>query len=90
MSTNKRFKTIDLFCGCGGMSLGFKNAGYDILAAYDKWEPAAEVYKLNFDHPMYLEDLSDESVQKRISSLKPDVIIGGPPCQDFSSAGHID
>ena len=90
MNTNKRFKTIDLFCGCGGMSLGFQNAGYDILAAYDKWEPAAEVYKLNFDHPIYLEDLSDESVQKRISSLTPDVIIGGPPCQDFSSAGHRD
>lgn len=38
-------KTVDLFAGCGGMSLGFQNAGFNIVAAYDNWEPAVETYK---------------------------------------------
>ena len=79
---------IDLFSGCGGMSLGFQNAGFKILAAYDNWEPAVNVYKKNFSHPIFSDDLADEEVQDRIASQCPDVIFGGPPCQDFSSAGH--
>lgn len=86
----RRYKTIDLFSGCGGMSLGFQNAGFEILAAYDNWKPAVAVYELNFNHPIFSEDLADEKVQKRIKAFKPNVIIGGPPCQDFSSAGHRD
>ena len=81
-------KTIDLFSGCGGMSLGFQNAGFDIVAAYDNWIPAVNVYRMNFDHPIYEQDLMDERVQTRIKEIEPDIIIGGPPCQDFSSAGH--
>ena len=46
-------KIVDLFAGCGGMSLGFQNAGYEILAAYDICKPAVDVYRLNFtDHSM--------------------------------------
>lgn len=82
------YNTVDLFCGCGGMSLGFQNAGFHILAAYDNWKPAVDVYKQNFNHPIVSADLSDESVQNDIIQLAPYVIIGGPPCQDFSSAGH--
>ena len=44
-------KVIDLFCGCGGMSLGFQNAGFDIVAAYDNWKPAIDIYQKNFQHP---------------------------------------
>ena len=85
------FKTVDLFSGCGGMSLGFQNAGYEIVAAYDNWLPAVTVYKANFaDHPIFSKDLSDTKVQNEIAQMHPDVIIGGPPCQDFSSAGHRD
>ena len=84
----KNYRAVDLFSGCGGMSLGFQNAGYEILAAYDKWKPAIDVYELNFDHPIYSEDLSNKQVHKNIKDLKPNVVIGGPPCQDFSSAGH--
>lgn len=84
----KKYKTIDLFCGCGGMSLGFENAGFDILAAYDNWKPAVNVYELNFKHPICFEDLSKPEIHKQIAKFKPNVIIGGPPCQDFSSAGH--
>jgi DNA (cytosine-5)-methyltransferase 1 len=81
-------KTIDLFCGCGGMSLGFQNAGFDIIAAYDNWTPAVEVYKKNFKHPIFQADLADPRIIDEIIAAKPDIIIGGPPCQDFSSAGH--
>jgi DNA (cytosine-5)-methyltransferase 1 len=84
----KRLKTVDLFSGCGGMSLGFQNSGFDIVAAFDNWKPAVEVYRMNFDHPIYERDLADADVQASICEMKPDIIIGGPPCQDFSSAGH--
>jgi DNA (cytosine-5)-methyltransferase 1 len=81
-------KVIDLFSGCGGMTLGFQNAGFSVKAAYDNWEPAAEVYRDNFKHPIYSLDLKKKGVAQHIKQHSPDVIIGGPPCQDFSSAGH--
>lgn len=83
-------KVVDLFCGCGGMSLGFQNAGFDIVAAYDSWLPAMEVYRINFQHPAFNKDLSESDVCKDIAKWEPEVIIGGPPCQDFSSAGKRD
>ena len=84
-------KVIDLFAGCGGLSLGFKNAGYTILAAYDNWEPAVNVYRKNFNHPIYQWDLSQYKLYlEQFKSFNPDLIIGGPPCQDFSSAGKRD
>ena len=74
---------VDLFSGCGGLSLGFQNAGFEILAAFDKWEPAVKVYKDNFDHPIYDTDLGSEEGLEFVKSMKPQMIIGGPPCQDF-------
>jgi DNA (cytosine-5)-methyltransferase 1 len=84
----ERLKTVDLFCGCGGLSLGFESAGFDIVSAFDNWKPAVDVYRANFGHPIYDQDLADEKVQACIKDMRPDVVIGGPPCQDFSSAGH--
>ncbi len=84
-------KAVDLFCGCGGLSLGFQNAGFDIIAAFDKWDAAIKVYRLNFNHSADNLDLSDiQASSSIITKLKPDIIIGGPPCQDFSSAGKRD
>jgi DNA (cytosine-5)-methyltransferase 1 len=85
-------KVIDLFSGCGGLSLGFMNAGYEILAAFDNWKPAINVYNLNFNHPIIEKDLSKFSDKdiKEFSNYNPDMIVGGPPCQDFSSAGKRD
>ena len=42
-------RVVDLFCGCGGMSLGFEKAGYEVIAGYDNWDPAIELYKKNFN-----------------------------------------
>lgn len=81
-------KVVDLFAGCGGMSLGFKNAGFDVVAAFENWQPAITCYETNFTDPVYNMDLSDsDAAAKIIRDIGPDVIIGGPPCQDFSHAG---
>lgn len=79
---------VDLFCGCGGLSLGFESAGFNVVAGYDNWTAAINVYKENFTHPINQVDLSNvEEASNHISAYEPDMIIGGPPCQDFSSAG---
>jgi len=82
-------KVVDLFAGSGGMSQGFEDAGFELVAAFENWEPAIATYRENFDHPVYKLDLSDfEGAAKLLASeFSPDVIIGGPPCQDFSHAG---
>ena len=84
-------RVVDLFCGCGGLSLGFLNAGYDVVAAYDKWDAALEVYNSNFSHEAREIDLSNVPMSSAvIGKFQPEMIIGGPPCQDFSSAGKRD
>lgn len=81
-------KTVDLFAGCGGLSCGFQNAGFEIVGAFEFWDIAAECYQKNFTHKVYKTDLSNtEDAIKIIKALNPDIIIGGPPCQDFSHAG---
>jgi DNA (cytosine-5)-methyltransferase 1 len=76
------YTVADLFCGCGGLSLGFERAGFKILAAYDNWHPAVSTYNVNFHHTAHLVDLSEDPLLPRST-----LIIGGPPCQGFSSAG---
>jgi DNA (cytosine-5)-methyltransferase 1 len=84
-------KVVDLFCGCGGLSLGFQKAGFKVLAAFDNWDDAIAVYHTNFKHPVIKQDLSNvEETVEKVKKYKPDMIIGGPPCQDFSSAGKRD
>lgn len=83
-------KIIDLFAGCGGLSLGFQNAGFDIKAAFDNWKPAIEVYRANFNHQVFDTDLSQNFGLNLLENISPQMIIGGAPCQDFSSAGKRD
>jgi len=84
-------EVVDLFCGCGGLSLGFMEAGFNVLAGIDFWNDAIEVYKRNFTHPVINQNLMDvEESSSIIKSYSPEMIIGGPPCQDFSSAGKRD
>ena len=82
------FKVVDLFAGAGGLSMGFELAGFEVVAAYDWWQPAVECYRANFKHPVHEWDLQDvETTLEHMASYEPHLIIGGPPCQDFSSAG---
>lgn len=81
-------KTIDLFAGCGGMSMGFQKAGFNIVKAYDNWDAAIDCYRLNFNHEILNVDLSNYlSLIDNCKELNPELLIGGPPCQDFSHAG---
>src|SRR5947208_3451236 len=73
---------IDLFCGAGGLSLGFERAGFRVALAADHNEAAVSTHRRNLSSPAELADLGDD-VELPTSS----VIAGGPPCQGFSSAG---
>ncbi|ANG95809.1 hypothetical protein A8A54_04485 [Brucella pseudogrignonensis] len=82
-------RAIDLFCGAGGMSLGLQNAGFEIIQAYDAWEPAVATYRRNVGSHVWTHDLNDIlGVGSMLASLQPDMIAGGPPCQDYSVAGE--
>lgn len=81
-------RVVDLFAGCGGLSLGFERAGFNIVAAFELWDTAVSCYRENFNHPVIQFDLSDTaSAIREIQKFTPDMVIGGPPCQDFSHAG---
>jgi DNA (cytosine-5)-methyltransferase 1 len=84
-------RCVDLFSGCGGLSLGFEKAGFNVVAAFEHWQPAIDVYKENFSHPIKNIDLTNENnAIEEMSCHNPELIMGGPPCQDFSSAGKRD
>lgn len=72
----------DLFCGVGGLSLGFQRAGFICVQAIDHDEAAATTYRANFSHPLCVEEITEQT-----TLVPADVILGGPPCQGFSSAG---
>ena len=87
-------KTIDLFCGAGGMTKGFEMAGFNTVFAVEFNEIYAETYKTNFPNvDVYVGDIKDFSNEciKNLENKygKIDIIIGGPPCQGFSIAGNI-
>lgn len=85
-----KLKAIDLFCGAGGFSEGFRQAGFEVTHAVDNWnfalgahkanQPEAEVVKADLEK----EFLTEEEIEARFP--KPDVIIGGPPCTEFSGS----
>jgi DNA (cytosine-5)-methyltransferase 1 len=83
---------IDLFCGCGGMSKGLTDAGFNIIAGIDIWDKAINSYKKNFHHKAICEDLTKLPPEKfnnlyNKENKQIDLIVGGPPCQGFSIAG---
>ena len=85
---------LDLFCGCGGLSLGLQNAGFHIVLGIDHWEDALKTFKANHKtsnvYQADLSDLSFSSIEEELSNKSVDVIIGGPPCQGFSISGKRD
>lgn len=84
---------IDLFCGSGGLSLGFEWAGLTCLVANDNFKDASATYSLNFPKTNFIfGDITTEVTKRSIYSLIGrqeivDLVIGGPPCQGFSNAG---
>lgn len=81
-------KVLDTFAGAGGFSLGFKMAGYKIVAAIEEDNWACDTFQ--FNHPdtkvlkQDISQLSNIDIKREFYHLKPDVILGGPPCQGFS------
>ncbi|WP_418302140.1 DNA cytosine methyltransferase [Lysinibacillus fusiformis] len=92
---NNTLNVLDLFCGCGGLSQGFIDAGYNVILGVDFDKPALETYKYNHkESDILLADLSNdksfEEIANKVGNRKIDIIIGGPPCQGFSLTGSRD
>lgn len=85
---------VDLFAGAGGMSLGFEQAGFDVLAAVEVDPIHAAVHAYNFPHCRVLansiKDLTGADIRSRagIQDRQIDVVFGGAPCQGFSMIGR--
>ncbi len=74
---------VDLFCGGGGLSLGFTQAGFEIVLAVDKHATAVRTYRMNVGNHAIRRDLSWD-----LALPAATVFVGGPPCQGFSSSGQ--
>lgn len=93
----KRYNAIDLFAGCGGLSKGFMDAGFNILVGVDNDQAALNTFELNHNGAIALNaDLSKQEtfdiIKKHAGDNEIDVVIAGPPCQGFSVTGprHFD
>jgi len=88
---HKQLTVIDLFCGAGGFSEGFKQQGFKIVAGYDHWKPAIDTFNFNFGvgKAVLIDLLKLGRSLKAIEAL-PDtnVILGSPPCVSFSSSNN--
>lgn len=90
MSKKRKYKVLDLFCGCGGISEGYALAGFDIVGGIDFNEYATITFKHNFKkakvHNIDITVFPDNQIDCEYGDV--DVIVGGPPCQGFSSANR--
>ena len=77
---------IDLYCGAGGATLGFHNAGFRCDVAADLSPTALRVYSANFSETPTAEIDLAESALPFLEGKTTDVVVGGPPCQDYSTA----
>lgn len=86
----RRYKVLDLFCGCGGISEGYALAGFDIAGGIDFNEYATITFQHNFKtakvHNIDITKFSDTQIEEEYGDV--DVVVGGPPCQGFSSANR--
>lgn len=88
----RHYTCLDLFCGCGGLSKGMELAGFEIIGGIDFNEPAIETYQHNFPKAKALcrnlMEMDDSEIKKTFPVSEIDAIVGGPPCQGFSSANR--
>lgn len=87
-----KYNVLDLFCGCGGLSKGFENVGFNIVLGVDNDSAALHTFEKNHKDSKILNgDLSKPEILNDIEAVfddKPiDIIVGGPPCQGFSLSG---
>lgn len=85
-------RTLSLFSGAGGLDIGFKNIGFDIVASLELEEAFCKTLKANQNffgesHKVLCADISETNPEE-LKIGKIDLIIGGPPCQSFSAAGR--
>ena len=95
LDSNVKPTFIDLFCGCGGFTLGMERAQFRCLAAIDFNLEAIEVFRANFPGVAHglqrdLTQFSPEQLSELLGTNTVDVIVGGPPCQGFSQARQRD
>ncbi len=86
-----KFPLLDLFAGCGGLSQGFRDAGFRIITAVEWWAPAAETYRRNHPDTQLFEGDIAQVKEQLFAHFTPGAftgIIGGPPCQGYSVAGN--
>lgn len=85
---------IDLFCGCGGLSKGFEKAGFKVSLAIDMWNDAIKTYNYNHNDNVAIckdiRDLDNEFLNEYKKQHNVIGIIGGPPCQGYSTVGKRD
>jgi DNA (cytosine-5)-methyltransferase 1 len=88
------FTAIDLFSGAGGLSEGFRHAGFEVLAANDFDQDAARTFKLNHPETTFLDGPIEDILTEQLLEIagldqgELDVLVGGPPCQAFSVYNH--
>src|SRR3954452_17132046 len=83
-------RVVSLYSGAGGLDDGFHRAGFTTVFANDFERDAVQTYNANLPAVAVHGSIDDESVKAKIAGLRDvDVVIGGPPCQGFSVAGHM-
>lgn len=104
LRTGEPLRVLDLFSSCGGISLGFQGAGFQIDAAVELDELAAETHARNFHGDLDPEIVARHAKSRDMTKLEPDeltddlrlgpvadafdVLVGGPPCQAYASVGR--
>ena len=90
MKKSNKYKIVDLFSGAGGLELGFEQAGYDVVFSTDFDENCEKVHIANRPNIPFLRtdihDLDEKTLDKYVTE-EIDVLVGGPPCQGFSTIG---